>query len=84
MASYEFYTGKSSIKKKSDGTKPFYSFGTARIESNDTTMIISDGALRMDRDEAKHPKSSWSILVVDHSLTEGVEMVYESSTHILT
>ena len=64
--------------------KPLCSIGTARIESNDTTMIISDGALRMDRNEAKHSKSSRSILVVDYSLTEGVEMVYESSTHILT
>ena len=45
--------------------KPLYSIGTARIESNDTTMIISDGALRMDRDEAKHSKSSWSVFVED-------------------
>ena len=31
---------------------PLYSIGTASIESNDTTMIVSDGALRMDSDEA--------------------------------
>ena len=44
---------------------PLYSIGTARIESNDTTMIISDGALRMNRDEAKHYKSSWGVFVED-------------------
>ena len=65
MASYEFYTGKSSIKKKSDGTKPLIQHCTARIESNDTTMIISDSALRMNRDEAKHYKSSWSVFMED-------------------
>ena len=35
------------------------------IESNDTTMIISDGASRMNRDEAKHYKSSWSVFMED-------------------
>ena len=44
---------------------PLYSIGTARIESNDITIIISDGALRMNRDEAKQYKSSWSVFMED-------------------